>query len=750
MHTHAEILGTAIVIGGLVMAAIRLGIGVVIRRGEHPWVSFAITLCGITFAITRIVHLETSDPDVAFLMIRIQYGIGLLMPGLGFAAIEALSGKAVSRRTWTVIGIGLALQFVCIGTDAMVAGPIVQHVDLLGHPFFGAHVGWLGFVVLPVAIASAIFGIRRRLQTLAPVFGKQHIGFLIGAGLFALAGLHDSLAGAGVFRSVFLLEYVFVAFGVLSANFELRSVAFERGNLEALLLAKKQTLEEREMSLQRAHRRLERSNDRYRHLADATREGVILCSGFRVLDMNHAASKLLGANGTLVRPAEMRRADVRTLVVESDRERIEHVLGTDDAPVEMQFVRADATTVPVSVRSVVAPPGSKGTRVLVVRDVSTERELQRRLATADRLAAIGTLAAGTAHEINNPLAFVLANADLVDELIERHKLSNEVSVPAREMIADIRHGALRIRDVVRDLMSLAREKGGEVTNVDLNETLRRCIAMAAPQTRHRARVVSKLDELAAVHANEGRLFQVFLNLIVNAAQAIPEGATDRNAIRISGRNVGATVVIEISDTGSGIPPDVVDHIFEPFFTTKAIGQGTGLGLSISQGIVTDLGGHIEVDSKVGVGTTFRVVLPANGVFESTAPIRVAAPATPRLRVLIVDDEQRIANSLAKMLDAHDVDVAHSGRAALQRIASHRYDVALCDVMMPDVTGIQLYQQLCAARDPITDRFLFMTGGVASPEAQQFLEQLGAKRWVPKPIPMAELRRLVSELGARPL
>ena len=745
--SHPEAIGTVMVIGALLLGVVRFVIAWRVQPDTPQWPAIAIGVLGIGFAVTRLAHFGTTEPGFALLMIRLQYGIGLVLPGLGIAAIEVMSRGAVTRRALVMVAAGGVLFVVCAATPWLVHGPMHVHLDGFGHEHLGAEPAIGAAIVLPVAVGVTILELRRRLLEITGELARQCRGFVAGAVLFAVAGLIDSLLGAGVLRSVFVLEYVFVAFGLLSANYELRRTALLQLDLLRQLVQKRSALEEREASLKQTSARLDRSNVRYRHLADATREGVILCSGVEILDVNEAAGRLLGG-ATPATPRALRLLDLRTCVVDTDREALQRMLHADLGPIELELVCVDGSKVPVSAKSVAAPEGSKGTRVLLVRDVSAERDLQRRLATADRLAAVGTLAAGTAHEINNPLAFVLSNADLLEELLDGG-LPDETAVPAREMIADIRHGALRIRDVVRDLMSLAREKGGEVTSVDLNETLRRCIAMAAPQTRHRARVVSNLDELAPVRANEGRLFQVFLNLIVNAAQAIPEGAADRNSIRIAGRNEGATVVIEITDTGSGMPREVLDHIFEPFFTTKAVGQGTGLGLSISHGIVTDLGGRIDVDSTLGVGTRFRVILPANGIHETTAPIRVPAQKTPRLRVLIVDDEQRFAQSLARMLDAHDVDVAHSGRAALEQIASHRYDVALCDVMMPDVTGIQLYQQLCAAHDPITDRFLFMTGGVASPEAQQFLEQLGAKRWVPKPIPMADLRRMVVELGARP-
>ena len=750
LDAHPELIGTVLVVGVLVLAAIRQVIAWWVQRNV-AWPLIAVTTAGIVFVVSRVIHLSTHSTEVALYMIRVQYGIGFVLPGIGMAAIEALSARPTSRTSRVVVSIGAVLFAICVATPAIVAGPCTIHVDALGHPYVGANVrGSVSMVFVGLAVLAYVV-MRRRFSAMPRELVRHRLGYSALVILFALAGIHDSLAEQGVFRSVFVLEYLFVVVGILGANFELRWTAVLHARLEEQLLQKRLAIEEREASLSRAHRRLERSTTRYRHLAESTREGVILCSGFRVLDINVAACKLLGTDTRPVRSAELRSADLRTFVVESDRDRIDHMLSTDEGPFEVWFTRSDNSTIPVSVKSIPAPEGSTGTRVLLVRDISTERELQRRLATADRLAAVGTLAAGTAHEINNPLAFVLANADLLDESLDDFGLPPEVIAEQREMLADIKQGAHRIRDVVRDLMTLARDRGGEVTTIDLRETLRRCIAMAGPQTRHRARVFSQFDDPRPVRANEGRLFQVFLNLIVNAAQAIGEGAANKNSIRVSGFSKDEWTIIEITDTGSGMPASVIEHIFEPFFTTKEVGKGTGLGLSISHGIVTDLGGRIEVSSTVGVGTTFRVILPAT-VDEAaiTMPI-VKLADSPRLRVLVIDDEQGYARTLAKMLDAHDVDVAFSGRDALQQLAARRYDMALCDVMMPDVTGIQLYQQLREAHDPIADHFLFMTGGVSTPEAQQFLEKLGTERWVAKPIAMADLRRLVVEIApARPL
>ena len=743
---HPEVLGTIAVTGALVLALIRQLVAWRLRPGHPQWPTIGITLCGLGFAVSRIVHLETAEPALALTMIRVQYGVGLLMPGLSLAAIEVMCGLAVSRPTAIAIAIGAGLVAVGLTTPWLVDGPIAVHHDALGHAYLGGQPGWPTMLLVPIATVVTAIALRRRLRAVPPELAGQRPGFLVGLALFVVAGIHDSLMGAGALRSLFVVEYVYVAFGLLAANYELRHGALLQEGLEARLAIKRIQLGEQELALARARERLARSNTRFRQLVAATGEGVIVCAGTRVLDANGAATRLLGPPGAPARVGALRATELRQFVVEADRAALERLLDTDEGPRELRLARPGGAVVPVSIKAVAAPRGSRGSRVLLVRDVSTERALQRRLATADRLAAVGTLAAGTAHEINNPLLYVISNAELLEPAIRRLAPTPEAAREPLEMLADLQLGAVRIRDVVRDLMSLARDRGGEVAVVNLRDTLRRCVAMAGPQLKHRAQVVLELDELAPVRASEGRLFQVFLNLLVNAAQAIPDGDAAHHRIRLTARTVGAEVEVAIADTGVGMARDVLDRIFEPFFTTKDVGQGTGLGLSISQGIVADYGGRIEVDSEVGVGTTFRVYLPhaAGGLTPVVAPPPVAVPA--RLGVLIVDDEAPVARSLARVLAGCDVEVADSGRAARVALARRHFDVVLCDVMMPDVTGIQLYRDLEAAGDPAIAQFVFMTGGVSSPEAQQFLDRLGPERWLLKPIGAPTLRARVAAVG----
>ncbi len=254
-----------------------------------------------------------------------------------------------------------------------------------------------------------------------------------------------------------------------------------------------------------------------------------------------------------------------------------------------------------------------GRHLLVLRDITERRRLQAQLALADWMVSVGTLASGVAHELNNPLSYVAANLTFVEGALR--DLVAGASGPAAEVadflaaVSDARQGATQMRSIIRNLRTFSRGDEGRAGPVDLGPVLESCVQMAWNELRHRARLVRELAELPSVHGNEARLGQVFLNLLVNAAQAISEGAAERNTVALcSHRMDDGRVAVEVKDTGSGIAPENLRRIFDPFFTTKPIGIGTGLGLSICHNIVTSLGGTIEVESTPGHGTTFRVVL----------------------------------------------------------------------------------------------------------------------------------------------
>ncbi|MEZ4407419.1 MAG: ATP-binding protein [Polyangiales bacterium] len=361
---------------------------------------------------------------------------------------------------------------------------------------------------------------------------------------------------------------------------------------------------------------------------------------------------------------------------------------------------------------------------------------------------MGTLAAGVAHEINNPLMYVMTNL----EFLSRHlDASGDASPRARHAVEQAREGAERVRQIVRNLRTFSRGDDDRRGPVSVTQVLESALEMAHNEIRHRARVVRDFDVVPPVEANEARLGQVFLNLLVNAAQAIPdEGPSEAHEVRVTLRHdlERRRIVAAVRDTGHGIDPEVLPRVFDPFFTTKPVGEGTGLGLAIVHGIVRSLGGDIEVESTPGSGSEFRVYLPV--ATQPPAPRRRSVPPPPsgaRLRVLIVDDEPNLRSSLALIVGGeHDAFTEGSGRDALARVeAGERFDVILCDLMMPEVSGLDVYETLERVAPDQARRVVFLTGGAFTPRAQEFLGRVPNPR-LEKPFDLDELQRLIRKVG----
>ncbi|MEZ4367120.1 MAG: ATP-binding protein [Kofleriaceae bacterium] len=361
------------------------------------------------------------------------------------------------------------------------------------------------------------------------------------------------------------------------------------------------------------------------------------------------------------------------------------------------------------------------------------------------MASIGVLAAGVAHEINNPLTYLLAS---IETLLRR----SDVSRDARDVgwLAAALEGTRRIRDIVADLGAFSRVADGTPTPLEVQPLLDAAVRMASHEIRYRARMVRDFAPTPKVLATEGRLGQVFLNLVVNAAQAIPEGASAEHQLILATRvDDAGRVVVEVSDTGAGIPPELLPSLFEPFVTSKPQGVGTGLGLYICKNVVTGLGGTIEALPRPGGGTCMRVTLPA--AVEADAPRAPNAPDQPapgqRLQILLVDDERAITRMLVEVLRGHDVVSVHSGEAAIAALTANRFDLILCDVVMPQVGGAEVYEQLLALRPDDGDRIVFMTGGASTPPTQRFLAQVSGQI-LAKPFTTADVLALVERAQRR--
>jgi signal transduction histidine kinase/ActR/RegA family two-component response regulator len=376
-------------------------------------------------------------------------------------------------------------------------------------------------------------------------------------------------------------------------------------------------------------------------------------------------------------------------------------------------------------------------RIAELERVRALNEVQ--LARNERLASLGRIAAATAHEINNPLTYVSLN---LQSIAESQLIDAQVRAQAREAL----DGATRIQRIVSDMLLCARPGDNEIGSADLFSAITMAMKLAEPTTRARARVRTHLGPLPEVSGSESRLVQVFLNLLVNAAQAMPEGHATEHEIAIESRVLGDRVNVEVRDNGRGIPVEIIHQVKEPFFTTKPVGEGTGLGLTLCDGIVRSFGGTLTLDSRPGCTTvvvSLRISDAASPQAEPLPPAQSATPGQMPLRVLIIDDEQQVAQVLARLLDAQAVTTLYSGREALALLATgRRFDLILCDLMMPDLSGMDLYEQLRVSDRAAAEAIVFMSGGTFTERAREFRASV-ANIFLDKPIALTTLRALVA-------
>jgi PAS domain S-box-containing protein len=466
----------------------------------------------------------------------------------------------------------------------------------------------------------------------------------------------------------------------------------------------------------------------------------------RFLEVNDRAMALLGYSREEL--LGMRVVELRDAATASDYEaRVQEQVAAGGARFETVYRRKDGTPLPVEVS--VHTEEIDGHRYFhgIARDIGDRKRLEAQLVLTARLASVGTLAGGVAHEVNNPLAFILSNLEYALAALRKGGGDPELI----RALEDARDGGQRIRDIVQGLQSFARRSDVQET-LDLREVVEATVNMARNELRHHAHLVLDVRPAPRVRASAHGLGQAFLNLLVNAAQAIPEGHATENEVRVRIlTGADGRAVVEISDTGVGIAPEILPRIFDPFFTTRPIGAGAGLGLSMCHGIVADAGGEISVDSTPGKGTTFRVSLPPAPpeAEEPAAATPVAAPVAQRRgRILVVDDEPLVGAAIARLLSTeHEVATRTSAREALDELlAGTTYDAILCDLMMPNMTGMELHARLAERSPADARRMIFLTGGAFSTAAQDFIERTGIEP-LEKPIDLALLRARVAAVLA---
>jgi two-component system NtrC family sensor kinase len=382
------------------------------------------------------------------------------------------------------------------------------------------------------------------------------------------------------------------------------------------------------------------------------------------------------------------------------------------------------------------------------RDITHRRQLEQQLQQTEKLSAIGKLVAGVAHELNNPLTSIIGYANMLQR--------GNIPTAYRDDLDVIARQAQRARVIVRDLLTFARKFDLETEPVDLNDIIHSSLLASKPELQAQGiQVIADLDfSLPQTMADPHQLEQVFINLISNAIQAL-KGINGARRLTIESRQVGSQLHLTFSDNGPGILPEIIHRIFDPFFSTKDVGEGTGLGLSICFGIISEHKGRIRAENLASGGASFYIELPIH------EPIRpVAGPAEsftqePKaakpLRILAIDDEPPLLTLLQRILTqlGHTVDIVPAGKSALEKLAANRYDLVLCDVLMPDILGPQIYESAAQKNPTLRDRFVFITGNVVDKDTRLFLEKSGLP-WLSKPFLPTDIEKLVNTIGRNPI
>ncbi|MCP3139792.1 MASE1 domain-containing protein [Pyxidicoccus xibeiensis] len=733
-------------------------------------------------ALAALVLLGPSRwPGVLLGGWAVTFSTGVPLPvSLGVAVgnmLTAVLGSLLLRRVGfdtrlgrirDVVALCAGAGALCVGVSSLVGALSLVLGGVLGWEELGSSVWvwWVGdlmgvLVMAPPLLLLRQVGRPRRYGEATLVAGLTTV---LGAGIFFLPGLDASASHAATFLLFPMSAWAALRFGAAGAaatSLAIASVAiagtargqgpFSSGSVTQDLLVLQLFIAVTSVTgllLAAASDERKRAVEKLQLLATTVRgvhEGVLIAEvrapgSLRTVFANEALQGLVGRS-----LGELTGQDPCVLYeLEPElRQRVRAaLLAGEPLCAEVLLSRKDGTSRWSEVLlSPVRATGEDVTHFVAThRDITATKELQARLVAAERVAAVGTLAAGVGHEINNPLAYLVLNLETAARSL------SEGGLPGmRDALSGVRgalEGAERIRLIVKDLQVFSRQGDQDRGLVDLNALVPPAVRIVSHALRHRARVVEEFGPVPRVLGSEARLGQVLLNLLVNAMQSITEGSPTLNEVRVrTSTDESGRARVDVVDTGTGIPAHVLPRIFEPFFTTKPSGEGTGLGLAICQQIVRAHGGELEVRSEPGRGSVFSVLLPAAPVQVTSAPVRqpssppaLPASRTRRGRVLVVDDEPRLAQSMRLLLEPyHDIVTTTRGGEALALVAAgHRFDVILCDLQMPEVDGATVYRRLCAQAPEQAERVVFISGGAYTAESRQFIETV-PNRVLEKPV-----------------
>ena len=502
----------------------------------------------------------------------------------------------------------------------------------------------------------------------------------------------------------------------------------------------------------RAAEALRASEASYRAIFDATEDSIFVHDPITgaILDVNPKACATFGYTREEFRQIEIGAlgTGVHPYTQEKARELIARAYAGEQLRIEWPGRHKNGTVRWHEVFVKRATIGGHDRILALARDIDEKKRAAEELARQreslyqrEKLAALGSLLAGVAHELNNPLSVVVARAVLLEEQ----------GTPATQAAAQkIRTAAERCARIVRTFLAMARQQQPERGPVAVNDVIAAALDITgyAVRTSSVAVTLDLADDLPLIHADADQLHQVLLNLIVNAQQSLQERPAPRTLRITSALDTRADVVrVIVADNGPGIPEAVRARVFEPYFTTKPIGVGLGVGLAVSLGIVEAHGGTLTVDCPPAGGAVFTITLPVGTVADGVAPPPVWKPGASGHAVLVVDDEAEIREALAEILGAvrHRVVTAGSGREGLARMAAERFDVIVTDIRMPDVDGRAFYREIEARWPDRAVRVVFVTGDTLASSLREFVSRSG-RPVIEKPFLPSEVRRIVAEVA----
>jgi PAS domain S-box-containing protein len=534
----------------------------------------------------------------------------------------------------------------------------------------------------------------------------------------------------------------------------------ERKNMEKQLQEKNEELDAQNEELkaineelQATEEELQHSQERLERMFESATDGIVVTTlDGTVLKVNERAAQMIGYTSEdellgkscfdCVAPGDHQKMakNMQKVIKEGLIKRQEYTLR-----------KADGTEFPAELSTNIIKDASGNAigLITIARDITERRQaeeredqLQQELNLASRLASIGQLAAGVAHEINNPLTGVIGFSHLM--------LSRDIPDDMKQDLQVIHSEAQRVAKIVENLLVFAHQRKTGREYVNINDIITRVLELRAYEMKvNNIEVEKQLDpELPLTVADAGQFQQVFLNIVLNAEYFMTK-ANNKGQLVVKTEKTNGNIRISFTDDGTGIIPENLDKIFNPFFTTKEVGKGTGLGLSICHGIITQHQGRIYAQSQPGKGATFVIELPivAEPVQAGKAKVTKKEPQKPRMaKILVVDDEKAILTFLSRLLTewGHSVETINNADTALEKLRAERYSLVLLDIKLPGMSGIELYHHIEEIAPALARRVMFITGDIMEGATRSFLEKTGAP-YITKPLDIEVLKKTINSV-----